>query len=282
MSTSPATAEASLALRTMAVESQVLNNLANTFLGRFGPLKELFAKSFTFSGTAPTKASLQLTAEELKLCRRVEGANFVGLSKFPVHCAPGWNANLAEVRPIIFEMIADLKNFNRDILQPYCTALGIFISDKDAKIKGKDNSYVYKQLEQKRKADQKIRRPYFADPINQGTIALGKLIARASELDHAFDDMARARSEFSEVDFNEIKETLTRSVASIDEIMAQIENGTVNNMPSDTALTLATGALEIAEQAEFQSANAMAIMNYLGLGPNIVTALKDAEKQGLL
>lgn len=276
------TAEASLAVRTMAVESMALTNMASSFMARFAPIKTFFDESFSFAGFKNSQPDLQLTNVENALCRRVTGGNFVGLRSLAVSCAPGWNCTMAEAKPVVHQILEDLRNFSRDILEPHYLYLGVFLTNKEAKEKGKDNTHVFKKLQQRREDDAKERAKLFGNTANQGEIGFGLLLDRASDLSIAFDDVTRARKLFSEIDFVAIKAKMHDIIVLIDEIIAQIEDDKIANMPADTAKTISDGTYEIARQAEFMSASAVIVMNYLGLGNNLVVALQKAEKEGLI
>lgn len=274
-------ADANHAHRALAVESMVVTNMASAFLNRFAPIKTFLEESFSFGGDAGYKRDPNLTNVENGLCRRVTGENFASLYALPVACAPGWRASFADAKPLVADILADMKGFINNVLQPHYLYLSIFLTNKDSKEKGHDASYMYKKLEAKRKSDAEHRAQYF-DSGNQGTIPFGELFDRAADLPHAFNDVATARKQFGEVDFVAIKSKITDIVTLLDEIMLQLNEGKIESIPSDTAKTMSDGTYEIARQAEFMSANALVVMNYLGLGNNVVVALQDAEKAGTI
>ncbi len=270
-----------LALQSIAIESNVLSNMARSFLTRFMPLKDFLSKSFSFTGEVP-KEDLELTRVESKLCQRVNGSNFVAVSKRQVNTAPGWNVQLLAVQPTIADMLEECKTFEADILRPHYIFLSSYLSNKEAKVKGTDRTFTYKKLEQQRVASLAHRSKYFGDATNKGSLPMHRLVGRAFELAHIFDNIGRTRKQFELVDFKAVRESIASTTVLLDEIITQLQDGAIEGMPPETAQTIAAGTYEIAQQAEFISLNATVIMNYLAFGPQLVATLQAAEKEGII
>lgn len=271
--------EANMAIRMIAMESNVFTNTISTLKSKFTPLISFLGNSF-FVPAPVIPSDLELTKAQKAICQRLDGSNYMKVAELPVHLMPGLSARFDDMRPIIDESIATIKAFNTEVLNPYYVYLSAFVSNKEAKTSSKDNSFVYKKLEQKREAQAKDTKKLFSQHSTSGEVAFCDLVGRASDLQHAFDHANKTKLAFSQIDFKGIKENIAKCVEVLEAIVADAASGDTTDVSAETLRTLAAGAYEMAKQAEFISALSTLVVGYTAAVDNTLLALQESNKAG--
>lgn len=271
--------EANMAIRMIAMESAVFTNAISTLKSKFAPLISYLGNSF-FVPAPVVPTDIELTKAQKAMCLKLDGSNYMKVAELPVHLMPGLCARFDVMRPVIDDAVANIKAFNNEVLNPYYVYLSAFVSNKEAKTSTKDNSFVYKKLEQKREAEAKETKKLFSQTETTGEIAFCDLVGRASDLQHVFDHANKTKKEFSQIDFKGIKENIEKCVEVLDAIVKDAASGDTTAVSAETLRTLAAGAYEMAKQAEYISALSTLVIGYTTAVDNTLIALEEANKAG--
>jgi hypothetical protein len=270
---------AQIAANVIAAEALSLSNMFKTLRDKFEPIRD-YLHSVEINPLHARAVDIRLTKDEIKLCNALNPNNFVRTSKIDVGVMPGITSTLLELSPTITEILDHLKSFKPQVLDGYAAYLALIISDKNARLKGKDEAFHYEDLAKNREELQAKVSSHFGDGTQTGKATVGDLIARAGDLPHALAAVKEAHNQFSKIDFHAINGVVKRCVGMLDTIIASAKSGQYDDVNSTTVNTLAAGAMEIARQVEMVGALGAVVMSYVAAGDNLVKALEKARHTG--
>lgn len=281
MSTTRLANEAGYSIRAIAIESNSGANLVNFISTRFTPIKDFLKSVTNFSFNPVEKETYELTKAQKAITSQLNPKNYLRVAnKVTVNTMPGLSSSLTDMHEDVIIAIKSIMDFKPKVLDPYYVYLSVFVSNKDAKTNTKNNTFLYKKLEHDREALAKYNARHFQDKTTVGAMQLIDLVKRAQDLPKVFHEASVAKTEFSKVNFNSIKDGLEKCCEGISMIIESANKGEIEGITPEVYESLANGAFEMAKQAEAITAMSIMILGYITTSDNILTTLQVAEKNG--
>lgn len=236
----------------LALESEVINNVASTFTVTVPLLVNKLLTQFT-SLTSKDTVKEEVQAVKLvfgKLKVKLPYASFLNQSKTLVSVPEGFQGNLLDYIKTLSNMSQELFQEANKSLGEYNFVLSAFITNKENKISLKDHSDLFLRLKSKREKFTADMAVYFPTSSDLPKAYLGDVIHRFADLETIVHSVEQLNQQRKQQNIHDISASVKKSLDLLKIIIDDSNGSGMLQVSGAAAMNISSGAYEIGKYVE--------------------------------
>jgi hypothetical protein len=275
MTTTFTPADVSLELRILALESNFVSNMVDSFKNTFVTLVEKTTSSFSLAKSIalPTEHPItSITKQQNFVLKGIENIQYLDLAEITVIIPEHFNGNYVSYSVALIDSLHQLKTITTDVLKPFNIYLKQFLSSKEARLSSKSLESHYKNLAYKR--EHLIEKLDIFRKVNVPTSSkLGKLINRKQDINTLYHNVNKLGTMLTQSDLHSIQGVVKESSDILNMIITQVEKDEITHVSPEVIMSLAHGVNEVAKEIECLAMVSFRANSLVGCVDDISTVL---------
>ena len=236
----------------IALEAFTLSNPSQLLSGFFPSIgKKLKDLALKFKADEP---AIRLDSRQKDFLKRLEKLNYLDIRGLTLVDHTGINTSLANFSGIISSLASQLKNIQKEVLNPFSTYTASLISRDDHKF---DTTNYFTTFQKYASGIEKdfTQLNSFVNPRVGTDRTIGDLIDRNKDWLDIFKYLNDAQRDLNSVDRNAMQNKVKEISSYIDLIIEKVKSKELEDVSPEVVRTLAEGAYQCAHLLELYSIN---------------------------
>lgn len=193
----------------------------------------------------------EITSEAKELDKKLKYATLAQYNKLLVSVPEGFRGLLVDyVKMLDGQALGIYGEANKSLVE-FKFLLSAFITNKDNKITLKDETGLYKQLDQHRQSTLKEIAVYYPEGDSRSRAYLSDVIRRLGDMDTLFLSVVSLQKKHYEQNMKAINKSVTECVELLDIVLKTLSDRSVTNISGAASMNISEGAFHIAQYIEF-------------------------------
>lgn len=237
----------------IALESQVLSNVASTLKNIFPSIVEKVKNSFTKTKDLP-EIEIKLSTEQAFITNEIHHFKYLDVAELSVNYPEGFIGDYLEYATDLLAIVKSMKDINKDSLDPFFLTLSTFLTNKEEKFSTKDLTQFYSNIRKQRQGFIDIIAKHYDH--NAPVIAKTKilhLVSRNTDFKTLFTVMNTLKKEAETINLKLVNDNCSKIAQLLDLVIKRADQGAITNVSPEVLKNLSIGSYEIASEIEFLS-----------------------------
>ena len=240
-------------LEQLALEANFLPNVIASFKktlsGLFASLKDSEA---LIRGLIDKKeqclADIKIYTDSVKVTDKIIYANY---GERLISKPENFQGHFLDYAEVLNSVASDLYKLRAEIMPQYVGILSSFLTNKDDKLALKDHTIIYNKLANERTSAGNKLKQFFPRDNGLSKIEFKKVVARLADLKPLYSQTTTLAKLQIKSNLTIIQKDVTQCTELLNMLIEQVNNGTITNISSNSAMNIANGAYEVAKFVEF-------------------------------
>lgn len=242
-----------LALEQLSLISLSNENIFSSALDLIPNITNSVTQSLNYLSTVTNdfvKNKFKLVGFTFSTMSAIEKANYDSIKKVYIEVPEGFVGNFPSYIKDLNQSITFFERVTLTLLETFYVYVSSFVTNKDAKLSLKDNTFMFKENQKHREEIIKNISNHFTT-ANIGKAVLGECFDNNSEITKSIKDTNNLIKRINAHDLSRVQNRVSRLVKALDIAIEQGKNGGYTTASKESLMNLAQGAFEVAEQVDF-------------------------------
>jgi hypothetical protein len=237
-------------LERLALESNAIANVIATFKNIIPGLVAKLSDIAKIETDTTSDLVRHVKSEYQSLDLKLKYAKFGDYDRTLISVPEGFKGDILEYLKVMNRLMSDVYQGVQEMLLEYSTILGIFISNKDAKIDLSDyQGFTKRTAAQRQHLIESFQHWYPTGGVRSKT-TLGSSLSRFSDIDACVQEVTRLDARHQSQNITSINTAVHRCVELLNILIDQTSHGEIGQVSGPAAQAVAVGAYEVASTVE--------------------------------